>query len=236
MDERQQSGRPLAASGRDARVIAMVVLALLGAWISFHLTRYHLAGSGHGGSGVFHTVCEMTGGGCDQILKSTWSTLPRQIPTAFAGLIYFSAVALWYLAVGRPNRAGRPWFAPIFALQVFGVLFSLFLIAVMFEARALCGWCAFTHVLNFVLLGLAWTFWRAPDAPGVPAWPPARLGLAALLLVVLMGAFWERWLLTRYLFAEVEHFHHDTDLMRYLHIRNPQQTIPIRADDPARGA
>lgn len=236
MDERQESSQPRPAPGRDKRVIVVVVLALLGAWISLNLTRYHLPG-GQEGAGVFRTVCEMTGGGCDQILKSPWATLPRQIPTAFAGLVYFSAIALWYLVVGRPNRAGRPWFVPIFVLQLLGALFSLFLLGVMLvQIRALCGWCALAHVLNFVLLGLAWKLWpRGPRAAGQPAWPPARLGLAALLLVFAVGAFWERWITARYLFAEAAHFRSDTDLMRYLHVRNVPQEIPLRADDPVRG-
>lgn len=232
MDERQESARP----GRDKRVAFVVVLALLGAWISLSLARLHLPG-GEGGPAVFRAVCEMTGGGCDQILKSSWAMLPRGIPTAFAGLVYFSAIALWYLVVGRPNRAGRSWFVPIFTLQLLGTLFSVFLLAVMLlQIRALCGWCVLTHVLNFVLLGLAWKLWpRGPRAAGEPAWPPARLGLAALLLVFAVSAFWERWITARYLYAEAAHFRSDTDLMRYLHVRNPSQEIPLRADDPVRG-
>ena len=235
MDERQESVQPRPASGRDKRVILLVVLALAGAWISLSLNSFHLSG-GQGRPGVFRAVCEMTGGGCDQILQSPWATLPRQIPTAFAGLIYFSALALWYLVVGRPNRAGRSWFVPIFALQLLGALFSLFLLAVMFlQVGALCGWCALAHVLNFVLLGLAWKLWPREPKTAEAAWPPARLGVAALLLVFAVAAFWNQWLLARYFQAEAARFHGDTDLMRYLHIRNPAQQIPLRTDDPVRG-
>jgi protein-disulfide isomerase/uncharacterized membrane protein len=239
MDGQRESIRPRPASGRDKRVIALVVLALIGAWISLNLTRYSMPG-GQGGSAVFRTVCEMTGGGCDQVLKSPWSMLPRGIPTALVGLVYFSAIAFWYLLAGRPNRAGRAWFMPIFVLQVLGALFSLFLLGVMLlQLGSVCGWCAVTHVLNFILLGLAWKLWprgpRMSDMSGEAAWPPARLGLALLLLIVAMGAFWERWLTVHYLFAEAAQFRNDTDLMRYLHVRNPPLPIPLRAGDPMRG-
>jgi protein-disulfide isomerase/uncharacterized membrane protein len=236
MDERQESIRSGAASGRDKRVIALVVLALVGAWISLNLTRYSLPG-GQGGSAAFRTVCDMTGGGCDQVLKSSWAMLPRGIPTALVGLIYFSGLAAGYLLMGRPNRAGRAWFAPLFALQIAGALFSLFLLGVMLlQLRSFCGGCALAHLLNFILLGIAWKLWpRGPRMAGETAWPPARLAIAVLLLIVAIAAFWERWITVHYLFAEASHFRNDTDLMRYLHIRNPQQTIPLRADDPVRG-
>lgn len=237
MDEQRESIRPRPASGRDKRVIALVVLALIGAWISLNLTRYSLPG-GQGGSAAFRTICEITGGGCDQVLKSSWAMLPRGIPTALVGLIYFSAIAFWYLLAGRPNRAGRAWFMPIFILQVLGALFSLFLLGVMLlQLRSFCGGCALAHVLNFILLGLAWKLWpRGPHTAGETAWPPARLALAILLLIVAMAAFWERWITVHYLFAEASQFRNDTDLMRYLHVRNPPQPIPLRPDDPVRGS
>ncbi len=236
MNEAQESARPRPASGWDKRVVFVVILALLGAWISLTLTSFHLSG-GQGGPAVFRKVCEMSGGGCDQVLQSSWAMLPRQIPTAFAGLIYFSAIALWYLAVGRPNRAGRAWYVPIFALQLLGALFSLFLLGVMLlQVGAFCGWCALVHVINLVLLGLAWKLWpRGPRPAGEAAWPPARLGLAGLLLVLVVAAFWNEWLLVRYFQAEAAQFRGDTDLMRYLHVRNPRQEIPLRADDAVRG-
>lgn len=236
MDERHDNVRPRPSSGWDKRVISMVILALLGAWISLTLTRFHLSG-GQGGPAVFQTVCELTGGGCAQVLHSSWAMLPRGIPTALAGLVYFLGIALWYLVVGRPNRAGRTWFLPIFVLQLVGALFSLFLLGVMFlQLRSVCGWCALAHVLNLILFWLAWKLLpRGPLPAGEGAWPPARLAVAALLLILVTAAFWERWVTVHYLFNEVSKFSRDTDLMRYLHVRNPQQTIPLRPDDPARG-
>jgi len=231
----QENARPRPASGWDLRVVFVVVLAALGAWISLTLTHFHLS-EGKSGPGLFRTVCEMTGGGCDHVLQSPWAMLPRGIPLALAGLVYFSAIALWYLLVGRPSRAGRSWALPIFTLQLIGAVFSLFLIGVMlFQVHAVCGWCALVHVINLVLFWLAWTLWPRDRADVGPAWPPARLGFAALFLIVVMAAYWNQWLLNNYLQAETASFTGDTDLMRYLHLRNPVKQLAVRADDPVRG-
>jgi protein-disulfide isomerase/uncharacterized membrane protein len=221
----------------DKRVAFAVILALLGSWISLTLTRFHMSG-GQQGPGVFRTVCEMTGGGCDHVLQSPWAKLPRNIPVALAGLVYFSALALWYLVVGRPNRGGRAWYTPIFLLHLAGGLFSLFLIAVMlFQVHAVCGWCALVHVINLILLVLAWKLWpREPLGEDGPAWPPSRLGVAALLLMVLMAVYWNQWLLNSFLQAETASYRNDTDLMRYLYARNRQQALPLRPDDPVLGS
>jgi protein-disulfide isomerase/uncharacterized membrane protein len=243
MDERQESARPERTSRRNRRVAFMVVLALLGAWVSLILTNFHLS-HGQSRSAVFRLVCEMGGGGCDQVLGSRWATLPGNIPLSLAGLVYFSAIALWYLVVGRANRAGRSWAAPVFALQLLGGLVSLFLFGVMLTQGAVCGWCALAHVINLVLLWLAWTLWpREPSPAGGPVWPPARLGMAALLLMVAVSALWVLWLVNsnlrttaRAAIEEAESFYRDVDLMRYLHFRSPPRAVPVRSDEAALGS
>ncbi len=234
MTERQESLHPGPVTGGDKRVFLMVVLALAGVWICLTLTDFHFGG---GKGGIFRSVCEVSGEGCDQVLQSQWSMLPRNIPLAWAGLVYFSVLALWYLTIGRANRAGRVWFLPVFALQLLGAVGSLFLLGVMLvQMRTLCGWCALTHIINLVLLVLAWRIWpREPTASGEPSWPPRRLGIAAVLLAVLAILYWNQWLINRYLGAQVASFRGDTDLMRYVHLRHPQKEIPVRADEPVRG-
>jgi protein-disulfide isomerase/uncharacterized membrane protein len=242
MNERQESARPRLAPGRNNRVILLAVLALAGAWISLMLTSFYLS-HGESRSAVFRLVCGMSGGGCDQVLQSRWATLPGNFPLALVGLAYFSAIAVWYLVVGRANRAGRSWYVPIFALQLLGGLVSLLLLGVMLgQVKALCGWCALAHGINLVLLGLAWKSWPR-HAAGEPAWPPARLGAAGLLLVIAVAALWVLWfgnhqLRARTLSAraEAEHFRGDADLMRYLHFRSRPQPIPIRADEAVLGS
>ncbi len=239
MDERQENARPRPASGWDKRVFALVVLAVLGAWISLTLTGYHLS-EGQSSSGVFKAVCEMSGGGCNQVLQSPWSMLPRRIPTAFAGLVYFSALALWYLLIGLPRRSGRGWYAPVFVLHLLGALISLLLIGVMaFQMKALCGWCVLVHLINFAMFALAWKLWprgtRSAGPADQPSWPPARLGVVSLLLMVGLGIYWNQWLVNKYILEEAGHISGDTDLMRYIHLRAEPVDIPLRPDDPVKG-
>jgi protein-disulfide isomerase/uncharacterized membrane protein len=244
MNEPQESSRQGSASGRGNRVVFLVFLALVGAWISLMLTNVHLS-HGQSRSAVFRLVCKISGGGCEQVLESPWATLPGNIPLALLGLAYFSAIAVWYLVVGRANRAGRSWFVPIFVLQLAGGLVSLLLLALMLaQMRALCGWCALVHGINLVLLGVAWKLWPRERSPvGGPAWPPARLGAAALLLVVAVAGLWMQWLGNRQLQTrarsareEVERYRGDADLMRYLYSRNRPQVIPIRSDEAVLGS
>jgi uncharacterized membrane protein len=221
----------------------MVVLALLGSWISLMLTNFHLS-HGQSRSAFFRLVCEVGGGGCDQVLGSRWAILPGNIPLSLAGLVYFSAIAVWHLVVGRANRAGRLWFVPVLILQLLGGLVSLLLFGVMLAQGALCGWCALEHVINLVLLWLAWKLWpRAQSTAGGPAWPPTRLGLAALLLVAAVSALWVQWLVNSQLRIEVraaveeaESFYRDVDLMRYLHFRSLPRAVPVRSDEAALGS
>lgn len=233
MNERRES---------DRGVVLLVVLALLGAGISLMLTRVHLS-HGQGQSGLFRLGCSASGGGCEQVLGSSWAVLPGHIPVALAGLVYFSAVAVWYLVAGGANRAGRRWALPVLALQLLGGLVSLLLLAVMAtQVRALCVWCLLVHVVNLALLWVAWRRWPR-EADGAPARPPLRLAVAALLLMAAVGALWLLGIGNSRLEArlraaieETERFRGDADLMRYLHLRARPQTIPIRPDDLVLGS
>src|SRR5262249_2867566 len=66
-------------------------------------------------------------------------------------------------------------------------------------------------------------------------WPPGRLGFAALLLVCVTAAFWNQWLLTIYKGMAPPPIQGDTDLMRYLHLRQTPVEVPLRADHPVGG-
>jgi protein-disulfide isomerase/uncharacterized membrane protein len=248
MNERQESARPGQGSGRSGRgVVLLAVLALLGAGISLMLTRVHLS-HGQGSSGLFRLGCSVSGGGCEQVLGSSWALLPGNVPVALAGLVYFSAIAVWYLVAGSANRAGRRWALPVLALQLLGGLVSLLLLAVMAtQVRALCVWCLLVHILNLVLLWLAWRRWprgsREAAVAGEPARPAPRLAAAALLLMAAAGALWMLGIgnsrleaRLRAAKAETERFHGDADLMRYLHLRSRPQAIPVRPDDAVLGS
>jgi protein-disulfide isomerase/uncharacterized membrane protein len=242
MDERQEIAPP--APGRDKGLVAaLVVLALAGAWISLMLTSVHLASAG-GRPAVFRLLCRARGGGCDQVLDSPWATLPGHVPVAAAGLAYFGALAVWYLVVGGADRSGRAWHFPVLLLHCLGGLASVLLIGIMItQVRAVCWWCALTHGINFALLWLAWRLWsREGRREGGPVWPPARLGLAGLLLMIAVAVLSIQRLgiaqlqgRVRAAQGELARFRGDGELMQHLVLRSRPVEIPVRPDDTVLG-
>ena len=64
-----------------------------------------------------------------------------------------------------------------------GALVSAYLLSVMLGGlRSVCWWCTLTHLINFVLLFLAWKLFRPRE--GEEGWPPLRLALAGVLLMI----------------------------------------------------
>lgn len=221
----------------------LVSLAFAAAGISLMLTSYHFS-QGKEPWALFSLACKTEEGGCAEVLASSWATLPGNIPLAALGVLYFGGLGLWYLAVGAANRRGRLWQALPLAAQFLGVIASCFLLLVMLSGlHAVCWWCALSHLLNFALLGLALALWPREGEPGEPARPGPRLGFAGLLLALAWFVVCAQALLVRQLRLSTEkaneyarELYQDTDLQRYLHLRdNPAVEIAVRADDPARG-
>lgn len=225
-------------------VILLILLAVAGAGISLMLTSYHVS-QGRDAAGIFQAVCGTDGGGCRDVLSSSWAVLPDGIPLSALGLVYFGGLALWYLVVGPANRRGRYWQSVPLIIHVLGALASAFLIAVMItQVGALCWWCVITHVINFVLLYLAWKMWPSKDSgyTSDPVHPGVRLGIAGLLLIIAGAAITYHWVQAKRMrtVAEqadryVQGFLRDADLQRYIHLRQPPIPIPIRPNDPVRG-
>lgn len=221
----------------------VVVLAFAGAGISLMLTRYHLS-QGRNPGAVFELVCGKEGGGCTDVLASSWAVLPGGIPLAAAGLIYFGSLGLWYLIAGPANRRGRTWQALPLGLNVLGVVVSVFLFAVMLtRIHAVCWWCTFSHLINFALLYFAWKLWpKGEPDPAEPAHPDRRLGLASLLLMIALAVIIvQRVAVAR---ARIDagqaneyarRYSEDVDLQRYLQQRQAAVAVPLRPDDPVRG-
>lgn len=124
---------------------------------------------------------------------------PR-IPVSALGMGYFALVALWYLFVGPPARAGRWWHLLIAAVVLIGAWQSLVYILVMkYELHRWCGGCLTVHGLNgglLVLTLLAYP-WREPRfAPSRRLIAGARIAgalvvgmhLLAAIVLMLMGA------------------------------------------------
>lgn len=220
---------------------AAVAVALAGAGVSAMLTSYHLS-AGKSPWALFRLACG-AGGGCAEVLASPWATLPGGIPLAGLGLVYFGALTLWYLVVGRANRGGRGWQAVPLVLNGLGAAVSLLLISVMLtQLHAVCKWCLLSHLLNFALLFLSWRLWPRREEPGEPARPGHRLGIAGVLLMIAFAALCLQRLAVAQMRMMTEQandyargFYEDLDLQRYLFLRGTPVDIPVRPDDPVRG-
>ncbi|HVG07235.1 MAG TPA: thioredoxin domain-containing protein [Thermoanaerobaculia bacterium] len=217
----------------------LVALALAATGISLMLTSYHLTQEP---GAVFRLACNAEEGGCADVLASPWAIGPGGVPTATYGAVYFGALGIWYLAVGRPRERGRYWHAIPLGLNLAGALFSAFLISVMFaRLGAVCWWCTLTHLINFAMLFLGWKLFR--ESQGDEAgWPPARLGFAGVLLMIAWAVLCVQGLMVssarktaREASAYARTFYEDTDLQRYLQQRQASNAIPLRPDDPVRG-
>lgn len=217
----------------------LVALALAATAIGLMLTSYHLAQGKEPGA-VFRLACNAEEGGCADVLASPWAVGPGGIPTATWGSVYFGALGLWYLVVGWPRGRRRNWHALPLGLNLAGALFSAFLISVMLgSVGAVCWWCTLTHLINFAMLFLAWRMWKEAEGED---WPPVRLGIAGVLLMIAWAAVCLQWLMVsgarrtaREASDYARTFYEDTDLQRYLQQRQASAAIPIRPDDPVRG-
>lgn len=226
-------------------VPVLVVLALAATGISLMLASYHQSG-GKNPWALFSLACDAQTGGCADVLASRWAVGPAGIPVAMFGAIYFGALGLWYLAVGRPNRPGRPWQAFPLGLNASGALVSVYLLSVMaLGLGEICWWCTLTHLINFVLLYLGWRLYRDSRAGDetARAHPPRRLGFAGLLLVLAWAALCIQGLAVSNMRRSAQEateyartFYEDADLQRYLlQRRQPSAEIPVRPDDAVRG-
>ena len=198
-------------------LLPAIALALLGAWGSYLLMAKHLTKTS--GADWFDSVCE--GGtesavSCDEVLASRYGLFPpvpedadpedkykpqvvigslamRPRPVALFGLMFFIALAGWYIGIGRPSYSRRMLHLLPLLLSLGGACGSAFFGYVMFftDLEAWCPWCLVTHVINWLLLVCAVLLWpckpaEAPDAAGrycalCGTWdpgPPVRRGQA----------------------------------------------------------
>ena len=151
------------------------MLSLLAAGISFLLLQKHMTGKA--GISLFEAGCEVGGDtgnvSCAKVLQSPYAVWPhvrgnedaaairKKVPVAFLGLIYYLALAVWFVGVGLPD-ASRRWVLLLPGLLIAaGVASSVYFLFVMFaKLDQWCPWCLVTHVLNFgIAVCLVW-MWR----------------------------------------------------------------------------
>jgi len=159
------------------QTIALLV-ALAAAFISFSLLAKHLSGTS--GAAWFEAGCgpgmEGSSVSCDAVLASPYAYLPFKregeppntphIPVAFMGLVYYSAIVVWMIGVGRPSYTRRWVHLLPLGVVAGGLAGSAIFTYIMFtKVDEWCPWCLVTHILNVFLAVLLVIMWpRTPEA------------------------------------------------------------------------
>lgn len=168
-----------------------VIVAALGVWLSYDLTRLSL--NARASNPLVAAQCDPqtnADAGCGAVLHSRWASIPlgRQpgaprLPVSVLGMGYFLVLGAWHLLVGPPRHRGRAWMILPLVAAAAGAWESIRLTQVM--ARELNQWCVVcieAHVVNglLILLTLAAFPLRRPSA-AEPAYPTGRHAAAAIL-------------------------------------------------------
>jgi len=176
-------------------LIPTILLSLAGAYLSYNLMLKHEVKVT--GQKWFDLTCEAgedkdSTRSCDAVSASRWGTFPpipegvqanrmdlalpvfdllamRPRPVALFGMMYFSALSVWYLAIGRPGPRRRYWHVLPVLLNCGGLAGALFLTYVMLFTglEAWCPWCIVTHVLNGLVLVGTIMLWPRRSATAV---------------------------------------------------------------------
>lgn len=178
---------------RWASVLA-IVLSVAAAVVCHELLDTHLTGSS--GSAWFEAGCSQTdekgGSNCTAVLASPYSYWPPKkenepegtlhVPVAFVGLIYYSALAVWFLGVGIPSPDRRRLHLLPLGLVAVGLLGSAYFTFILFtKLDEWCPWCLVTHLLNVgvaICTAFMWPRSAHPDAPDRGPLPEEEAGLA----------------------------------------------------------
>ena len=117
-------------SDRALRV-ATTIVAIAGVAVAGYLTWAHYASSA--------VVC-VAGGGCETVQESDYAEIAG-VPVALLGLIAYTlilAAVAWDSPTARLGAA---------TLALVGLLFSMYLLALLFVIDAICSWCLANDVV-----------------------------------------------------------------------------------------
>ena len=139
--------------------MAIALLSLLGLLDSAYLTLERFVPD-------ISLVC-LTGGGCETVQRSSWSTLPPGggVPVAVLGIAGYSALLVMALLALQSDHV-LMLLLPVglLVLASGGVLFSLYLTYLQFAViGAVCSWCLLSAMLElgiFVATLIDWRAWR----------------------------------------------------------------------------
>lgn len=132
------------------RLVAVLVLGLVGAAISWTLLHQH-----HGeawGSAAISAVCGPGESGCDVVNRSAYSAIAG-IPVAAIGFVFYVSIAalalLAWLSGGTAASSAGRW---AFWLVALALVVDVALLAVQaFSLKAFCKACLATYAVNVVL-------------------------------------------------------------------------------------
>lgn len=246
------------------------VLACTSAYISYTLLQVHVNAKPPEWVDFGCSVKSDKGAAnCKAVIQTRWGYLPPlkedrtaytrwTFPAAQVGWMYYSAIAIWILGIGRPSVQRKWVHAILLGFVGLGVVGSIYFIVIMFSRLdQWCPWCIVTHVANFGIAACAVFLWprrgKSPDAgPGAAKTPlPTIRGLIATAVAMILAATTEHYMLakalqeslatnTRETLARCMHglneFRQNPGLMMALWDQSPTVAIPIRPDDPMKTA
>ncbi len=228
---------------RTLHTPTLVFLSLIGMFASGILLYEHLSTTpGHSWQTV---ACgEGSEGGvsnCEQVMHSRWGTI-LWMPTAFWGFLYYAALTLWFLFIGRPSFDRRYWHIIPTLGVLMGSAASVFFIVIMYtRLHQWCLWCMVSHAAGFLILLLTLLLWprrRAAEPLPVPIAAPARshpsvrLVLAVSLTAVLTGVCLGQTVVGLAVLARTETLKTITRVMDEIYQDDPTNQISTRPDDP----
>lgn len=208
----------------------LVILAIIGAWISLDLTRQ--SGGLAATNPLLAKYCAADVGDCASVLSSEYGRTAG-VPTAVFGLGYFLLVALWFALVGGPRTHGRLLHIPIALIVALGGLQSLQLTLVMATVlQRWCVGCAAAHIANFlIIIALAW-MWVRRKPFGATTLPLAAAALIAGLATNTLCIVGTRLFIAQEQSQRITNEYvkilRDPDYVRWSHARQTGVEIPLR--------
>lgn len=220
---------------------ALVALAIIGCVISGILLNLgapsRASGSAFGAN--FCTPSDRVN--CDYVLSSRWARI-GPVPTAAVGVGYFATLAVWFLVIGVPNRAGRLWhlFPSIFTtVGMCGSAWFVFVMAARLPVW--CTWCVAGHSVNallFIMTLVSWPRAVAATPPDQPPYPTSMravsvlVGSVALVLILLLIGFAHRsQMIARTFQLQSLEATNNIEYVTWRHAQSPLQDIPLRDDE-----
>jgi len=189
-------------------LLVAIVCSLMAAYVSYALVLKHVTGKSD--ASWFDLGCSDDAGpggaNCAAVLASPYSYFPPRtegrsggIPVAFLGLVYYSALGIWFAGVGAPSMARRRLHLLPMLTVGFGLAGSAYFMLIMFgKLDQWCTWCLVTHGLNLVIaicVVLMWPLAKAEDdsssneksriSPVHPSW---RVVFVTILAICCAGA------------------------------------------------